>query len=50
MELDSLYRELAVPQRHDFPVIAFGRDLETPGKRASFDDQRMISARLKRSR
>ena len=38
MELDSLYRELAVPQRHDFAVVALGSDLETRRKGTSLDD------------
>ncbi len=50
MELDALYRELAMAQRHNFAVVALGSDLETCGKRTSLDHQRMISARLKRRR
>jgi len=50
MKLDSLYTELAVLQRHDFAVVAFGRDLETRWKRTSLDDQRVVSAGFERRR
>ena len=44
MELDALDVELAVPQAHDLAVIRRGSGyLQAPGKRASFDHERVIA-------
>src|SRR6266404_7537477 len=48
MELHSLDGEFAMTQRHDFAVVALGRDFETGRKRVSLHDERMVSAGLKR--
>ena len=50
MELHSLHRELAMAQRHNFAIVAFGRDLERRRKGTSLDDQRVVSAGFERRR
>lgn len=50
MELHSLHRELAMAQRHNFAIVAFGRNLERRRKRTSLDDERVVSASFERRR
>ena len=40
--------ELAMPQCHDFVVVAFSDYLEAPWKGTSLDDQRVVSTGFKR--
>ena len=50
MELHSLHRELAMAQRHNFAIVAFGRDFERRRKGPSLDDQRVVSPSFERRR
>src|SRR5215475_8150059 len=47
MKLDAVHGELAMAQRHDFAVLAFGDDLEACREGISLDDERVISTGFK---
>ena len=47
MELNTEYRELFVAQRHNFTLIGEGGDRQTIGQCIFFDDQAVITSRLK---
>src|SRR6266446_155268 len=49
VKLNALDRKLAVPHGHDLAVVAFRRDREAIGNAATFDHQRMIAGRGKRT-
>jgi len=46
MKLHSVHRELAMTERHDFPIIGFCRNFQTCWEGASLHDQRMVSTGL----